>query len=323
MLIMGLAGLGTSPSHPENLTVEQPSEVVPLAIRSLLLDVARSDQTVIAVGERGHILVSSDGGTSFQQVISPVRSTLTALAFDDAGAAYAVGHDGVILKSGDSGRSWSLVFSAPDEERPLLDVLPLDHDEIVAVGAYGWLLRSRDGGTSWSDDLIDPEEPHLNAVAQGADGVLLVAAEFGLAFRSGDGGRTFERLELPYDGSFFGVLPVGQSWLVFGLRGHIFLSGDDRGEWEPVEGGTEASLLAGLQLDDGRTVLAGLGGTLLVSGDRGRSFEVVQDPDRLGISGLAEVDDGALLLAGEGGLRRMDDVLDAATISSLPAPRAR
>jgi len=110
---------------------------------------------------------------------------------------------------------------------------------------------------------------------------------------------------------------------VFGLRGHIFRSGDDPGEWELVEGGTEASLLAGLQLDDRRTVLAGLGGTLLVSGDGGRSFEVVQDPDRLGISGLAEVDDGALLLAGEGGLRRMDDELDPATISSPPAPAAR
>ncbi|MDX1542052.1 MAG: hypothetical protein R3349_11685 [Geminicoccaceae bacterium] len=290
---------------------------MPLAIRSLILDVERVGERLIAVGERGHILISDDG-RSFTQVVAPVRSTLTAVA-PAGGSILAVGHDGVILESADRGTSWTLTFSAPDEERPLLDVARLGERTVLAVGAYGWLLRSEDGGATWSGRLIDGDEPHLNGIAKGDGGALLIGAEFGLTFLSRDGGRTFERHELPYRGSFFGALRLEAAWLVFGLGGRVFRKEDNEPGWRRIEIPGEPTLLAGLRLKDGRIVLGGLDGTLLVSGD-GRRFELLRDPDRLGITALEELDDGSLLLAGEGGLRRMSDLDDPSTIEPVAAP---
>jgi photosystem II stability/assembly factor-like uncharacterized protein len=292
--------------------MHDPAEPMPLVGRSLVLDIDRRGELVVAVGERGHVLVSADGGETFEQGPSPVRSALTAVALGED-AALAVGHDGVVLRSEDPETGWEVVFSAPDEQRPLLDVSWLDGESAIAVGAYGWILRSDDGGRSWMDDSIDPGEPHVNMIARGDDGLLMAAAEFGLAFRSEDRGRTFELIELPYQGSLFGTLFADGAWLVFGLRGRVFWS-DDRGDgWEAVRTGTDASLLAGT-VTAGDVVLGGLAGTLLVSGDGGRSFTVVQDSERRGISAMVELEGGTLLLAGEGGLRRMSDVHDARTM---------
>ena len=58
----------------------QTAEVMPLAEHSLLLDLARSGERLVAVGERGHVLMSSDGKTWTQSANVPVRSALTAVS---------------------------------------------------------------------------------------------------------------------------------------------------------------------------------------------------------------------------------------------------
>jgi photosystem II stability/assembly factor-like uncharacterized protein len=147
--------------------------------------------------------------------------------------------------------------------------------------------------------------------------VLIAAAEFGFVFRSDDAGENFERLELPYGGSFFGVLPARASVLIFGLQGNVFRSTDRGMTWVAMDSGTTVAIHAGVELEDGRIVLGGLQGVLLVSDDRGLSFHLVQDPERLGISALLELPDGRLLLLGEGGIRRIEPSLDPATIESI------
>jgi photosystem II stability/assembly factor-like uncharacterized protein len=297
--------------------VDQPAEFMPLVARSLLLDADRHGEKVVVVGERGHILLSDDGGDSFRQVPAPSRSTLTAVVLLDETTGFAAGHDGVVLRSRDGGRSWSVVHAAPEEERPLLDLWFKTPTRGLAVGAYGWLLRTTDGGATWEADTVDPEEPHINAVDAFDDRVLITTAEFGFVFRSTDAGGSFERLELPYGGSFFGVLTARPSVLIFGLQGHVFRSTDRGTTWAAIDSGTTAAMHAGVELEDGRIVLGGLQGVLLVSDDRGLRFKLVQDPERLGISALLELADGRLLLLGEGGVRRIDPSLDPATIETI------
>ncbi len=112
----------------------QTAEVMPLAEHSLLLDLARSGERLVAVGERGHVLMSSDGKTWTQSANVPVRSALTAVSAVGADV-WAVGHDGIILHSGNAGETWEIqrrdprgaaIAAAGDEIRqgaPLLDVL--------------------------------------------------------------------------------------------------------------------------------------------------------------------------------------------------------
>ena len=54
------------------------SEILPKASSSLLLDIARTDTGFVAVGERGHVLLSADG-KNWKQTSVPTRSTLTTV----------------------------------------------------------------------------------------------------------------------------------------------------------------------------------------------------------------------------------------------------
>ncbi|MRR13496.1 hypothetical protein EG835_13825, partial [bacterium] len=61
VLILAPAGSAAPPPAPER------SMPARLATRSLLLDAADRDGLAVAVGERGHVLLSSDGGKAWTQ----------------------------------------------------------------------------------------------------------------------------------------------------------------------------------------------------------------------------------------------------------------
>ncbi len=294
----------------------------PLASGSLLLDGVAVDGLMVAVGERGHVLVSRDQGESWTQAAVPTRATLTGVFFHDAQLGWAVGHDAVILRTRDGGESWTRLYHAPEEERPFLDVWFKDASEGFAIGAYGFFLKTVDGGDTWSphefiDSSAEPaveDDPyaydesgdyHLNHIARAQDGRLYIAAEAGTAYRSEDGGETWTMLSSPYEGSFFGTLPLGgDSLLLFGLRGNLFRSGDAGESWQRVASGTEAMLADGLRLADGTIVLAGAAGTLLVSGDGGETFRLEQQADRQALATVLPAGD-SLVLIGEFGVNKI------------------
>lgn len=308
--------------------VDSPAELQARAAQSFMLDVATlPGGRLVAVGERGHILLSDDAGASWRQVAAPVRSTLTSVAASDT-AAVAAGHDGVILRSTDLGETWQRVREerysvdnqmSPSNGSPVLDLVFLDAQRVLAVGAYALMLRSDDGGASWqpleadltgggSEDIddtgmddsgnddaqdadallfddadlaIDDEvDPHLNAITRVGDALIMVG-ERGSAFRSRDDGETWQRLGLPYGGSMFGVLPLsGDSLLVYGLRGRIFQSDDAGDSWREIETGVTATLFGG-DAADGGTVLVGAQGVVLrrAAGDGSFSSHVFTNAD--------------------------------------------
>jgi photosystem II stability/assembly factor-like uncharacterized protein len=281
------------------------AEPARLAERSLLLDIAAVGERVIAVGERGHALVSENAGSNWTQAQVPTRSMLTAVAMVDARHSWAVGHDAVILHSADGGNVWTRQFFAPEKQTPLLDVWFADSVHGLAVGAYGLVLETHDGGKNWKRRIISEEEPHFYAITEGANGTLYVAGEFGSLFRSRDRGKTWQSLGSPYKGSFFGALAhSGGALLVFGLRGNLYRSEDSGQKWRRVETGTTASLMSGTELADGAIVIVGLSGTVLVSRDEGRSFTKDNRTNRQGIAAVAEAGSGQLLMVGEAGLTR-------------------
>src|ERR1700682_6601050 len=65
--------------------------------RLLLVDAERLGNRIVAVGDRGYIVLSDDGGTSWKRAKSPPAPLLTALDFLDAQAGLAVGHHPALL----------------------------------------------------------------------------------------------------------------------------------------------------------------------------------------------------------------------------------
>jgi photosystem II stability/assembly factor-like uncharacterized protein len=284
----------------------RPAWPAPLAERSLLLDVTRAGPRLVAVGERGHVLLSDDDGRTWRQVPVPVRALLTAAHFPTPDVGFAVGHDAVVLRTRDGGQRWEIVHRAPEQQIPLLSVRFLDERRGLAVGAYGFALATDDGGERWARVRIDDADLHLNHLAVDDLGRLYLAAEAGIAYRSDDGGRTWQMLDAPYEGSFFGVLPLGgERVLLYGLRGHLLRSEDAGATWLAVPTGVASLLGAGIARG-GKVLIGGLAGTLLRSRDGGRSFEPLPLPDRQGISGLAMASDGTVVVAGEAGVGRLE-----------------
>lgn len=276
----------------------------PLAPRSLLLDAARADGALVAVGERGHVLISNDQGVRWNQALVPTRATLTGVWFHDRMRGWAVGHDSVILRTTDGGVNWERVHWDPEAETPLLDVWFADENDGFAIGAYGLLYVTTDGGVSWTETSVSEDDFHLNHIAPSDSGLLYVAAEAGNAYRSDDGGASWTALAPPYEGSFFGVLPLeADAVLLFGLRGHLLRSEDGGRSWNPIETGTTAMLTSGTRLADGRVLIAGLGGVVLISADGGRSFTLHDQPNRAAIQHVLPIAEGRLLLTGEFGVR--------------------
>ena len=290
----------------------------PLAIESLLLDGAAVGSRVVVVGERGHILVSTDDGASWRQSKVPTRALLTAVHMHDERTGWAVGHDAVILRTGDGGATWTLVHQAPEAELPLLDVWFRDESAGFAIGAYGYFLATQDGGETWTSRTVSEDDFHLNAlipvVAQSPESQqsqshrLYIGAEAGVAYRSDDGGETWRQLPSPYAGSWFGGLALGENEvLLTGLRGHLFRSEDAGESWTQVPTGTSATLTGAARLPSGSIVVTGLEGSVLFSRDGGRSVSSRRLPSREGISAALALADGEVLLIGEFGVRRLPD----------------
>lgn len=244
----------------------EPAEMMPLAGERLLLDVVNTGPRFVAVGQRGHILASLDGQEWVQSPV-PTRATLTAVDFAGTNHGWAVGHDAVIVRTDDGGATWSLQNFEPEKEQPLLDVLFLDQERGFAVGAYSMFYETRDGGQSWTaheSDIIE-DGWHFNAIERLGGDQLVIVGESGTVAFSSDAGDTWEKVDSPYEGSYFGALPHGDAGvLIFGLRGNAYITESiDDIAWTRVQTGTEQTLLGGARLDSGDAVLVGLNGTIL------------------------------------------------------------
>ena len=87
--------------------LDTPAAKSPLAVRALVNGLAIAGTRIVAVGQRGHVLLSDDAGKSWQQAEVPVSSDLVAVSFPSASTGWAVGHDGVVLHSTNAGGRWT------------------------------------------------------------------------------------------------------------------------------------------------------------------------------------------------------------------------
>ena len=317
----------------------EPALISPKALGAATLAVARAGARLVAVGERGTVLLSDDHGASWRQAAVPVRVTLTALRFVDDQLGWAVGHQGVILHTRDGGASWvkqldgvraaafiaeaaarggsddrakrsaqRFVDDGPD--KPFFDIEFADAKRGWAVGAYNLAFATTDGGATWQPivaQLPNPSARHLYAVRASGATQVVIAGEQGLLLKSADGGASFAALASPYKGSFFGLLSARSGTLIaHGLRGHAFRSVDGGARWDKVETGVTVSISASTELSDGTLTLVGQTGELLVSRDDGRSFSRAGAASQpLPASGVAGSADGRWVLATLRGTHRV------------------
>lgn len=118
-----------------------------MPVRSPLNDVVAADcNTALAVGDSGCIMITNNGGRTWDSRNSGTQVCLKCCGIQ-GNSFYVVGDKGVIVRSNDSGRSWILLQSGVTSA--LNGIWFSDQHNGWAVGDDGVILHSPDGGLSW------------------------------------------------------------------------------------------------------------------------------------------------------------------------------
>lgn len=278
------------------------SEVMPNFMDSMYLDVETNHTSIVAVGERGQVAISTDYGETWHQSKNvPSRATLTSLSMIGQ-HVWAVGHDTTILYSADGGNNWVIQFEDRKRQMPLLDVLFIDESTGFAIGAYGTYLTTYDGGKTWNDGLIvEDQDFHLNKIIQVDQYKLFVVAEAGHAYRSFDLGKTWESIELPYSGSMFGAELFRNKIVTYGLRGHVLVSEDFGDSFQQIESPVEDSLFGSEHTINDKLLIVGANGAVLQF--KNMSLSKINIPNSDGdYTELVSIKDNKLIFVGENGI---------------------
>jgi photosystem II stability/assembly factor-like uncharacterized protein len=334
-----VAGAAAAADKPWRDVLDTPALPSALAQRGLLNGLARAGQRIVAVGHRGHVLLSDDNGATWRQAEVPVSSDLVAVSFADASRGWAVGHDGVVLHSSDGGAKWTRQldgtragalmveyyeraamaasdakraaalleeakrFAAQGAENPFLDVWFKDAQNGYIVGAFGQIFRTADGGATWQPLLhvVDnPKALHLYAV-RGIGADVYIVGEQGLALKLDRDSGQFRALELPYQGTLFGLTGNERAIVAHGLRGTALLSSDGGRSWQQVQTGLQVGLTGSAIDADGRIVIVSQAGHVLVSRDSGASFAAVKVERPVPAAAVVAAGPGTIVVAGPRG----------------------
>lgn len=327
---------GAAFQHP----IERPAGVSELSTKAPLLAVTVAGDRLVAVGVRGHIVTSDDGGNTWKQRVVPVSTDLVAVSFPTANDGWAVGHGGVVLHTSDGGNTWTKQLSGRDSsEIALRHYEPLARtsgDEIAKVleqekllesdigtpsfldvhfetdsvgyivGTFNRIFRTQDGGRTWEpwmDRVDNPRWLNFYGVAY-SGGSWYLAGELGTVWRMGATKQRFVAVPTPYQGTLFGVAAARDGRLmVYGMRGTFFISADKGQTWSKSTTGAAAGITGVTQLSDGRIVLASQAGGYMVGDDSGKEFSARKSADNMSNFGVVAVAGNRLVFVGMQGVR--------------------
>ncbi len=305
IVLMTLIMPGTILAQP----VEEPQAADParLAAKSLVLDVTRAGQRYVAVGERGHVLLSGDGISWEQAEFVPVRATLTRVTFA-GGRLWAVGHDSTIIHSRDLGRTWLLQHFEPEWEKPLLDVHFFNANDGIAIGAYGLFMRTSNAGEDWevfdmadmvTSEAIDWEDAADDHSTASDDELYIDDDDFDEYY---DASRDFDRGCYEFMECHLNAFVDlgGGRYMIAAERGYGFRSTDAGDSWESFRFPYTGSMFGLLQLGDGSILAFGLRGNVQLSTDFGDNWTLLDS--RLGstLKGGTKDPQGRAFMVGAG-----------------------
>ncbi len=286
LVVVGERGL-IAVSDDEGKTWHQASVPVTVSLTAVSFATPKKGW---ALGHRGVILATSDGGESWTVQLDGLKFAEAALA--EAKAASEPGTRAVADAE-------ALVHDGAD--KPFLDVSFADEKRGLAVGAYGMCARTEDGGASWSSCMLqlpNPKGAHLYAIARAGQNVY-IAGEQGLLLRSDDGGSHYASVPGPYTTSLFCAAVAGNGdVLLGGLRGTAFVSVNQGRSFDALATDSQGTCASLARTNDGGMLSVNQLGQLLRYDAGVRRLKLVPTPPMPPLSGLLQTSSGALAMVG-------------------------
>jgi photosystem II stability/assembly factor-like uncharacterized protein len=257
--------------------------------------------TVVAVGDLGTVVRSTDGGATWSVAAETRSSNILAMASSGT-TVIAVGHNGAVLRSPDSGAHWVRLFTA----MPGVPVrgVAFSGDSAIAVGDGGLIQRSTDGGTTWQSVSSDAGTLNLVGVAFNGSGVGLAVGDSGKVLRTVDAGSSWATVrsgnEFLKDVAF---VNAGTA-VAIGDGGKVLRSTDAGLSWQAINTGSSLSLVHVAFDAAGNGIATGgstSGSTVrLRTNDGGQTWSAIAGPAEVDASAFSPAGD-VLVAVGRGG----------------------
>lgn len=289
-----------------NDVLDTPSHKSRLATKTLFNGVSLAGKRIVCVGQRGHIVYSDDGGTSWNQAEVPVSSDLTAVTFPTSRHGWAVGHDGVILHTVDAGATWNKQFDGRAAARAMaarhatLKNCTGCHDKKETIRT-----PARESARTLNTPAFGkgPDKPFLDVWFENESNGYAVGA-FNMIFRTVNGGKEWEplynRTENRKRLHLYAVKAVGNDIFVVGEQGLALKLDKVSGQFRAQKTGYNGTLF-GIIGKPGSIIVYGMRGTAFLSRDAGAGWQKVATGTPLGITGSTMAEDGTIVLVNQAG----------------------
>ncbi len=229
----------------------------------------------------GTMLESSDGGVSWQTLLTGSSTPLADINFPAFSIGYADGNGGVIIKTSNAGNTWSVINS------PTTNVLRgisfLNPDTGFICGQSEGIYRTEDGGNTWVQQnsgawwLRKFSFPTLQTGYCAGDNHII--------FKTTDGGLTWN--ELPGSGginlNYIQFVTVDTGYIC-GLSGYIAKSVDGGQTWQVLNSGILTDTQALWFFDTQTGYCVGNSGVILKTTDSG----ITWTPESSGTTAILE-----------------------------------
>ena len=244
-----------------------------------LFDIVFDGARGLAVGSRGVVMETTDGGRSWTHSVRPDTELALLGVATNGSRRYIVGQSGKIFRSTTQG--WTLLDSGTEER--LFAVALGPGGTVVVAGAFGSILISHDDGENWSPVTLDWTailgdflEPHFYAVHV-TGSTITVGGEFGLVLRSNDRGETW-KVAHKGDASIFDfTFNEKGAGLAIGQNGLVLRTDNDGASWRRMAPLGETNLL-GVWLSGEQALTVGIRGAY-ASRDGGLSWRALTSGD--------------------------------------------
>ncbi|MBA6390266.1 sialidase [Colwellia sp. BRX10-3] len=314
-----LAQLNVAEAKSSLDLLELPAKQSSLASKSVLMAMTSINNTVLVVGERGHI-ISWNNKDDWQQQQSPVSVSITNVTILSDGSKIAVGHDGVILKAENSSSTWRKVFTGAEltklkiaqltKQQAALKLLISETQDEDVLEELTFQLE--DFAFALEDNQIElksgPNKPLLS-VARTANDLLFASGAYGALLTSEDKGETWslisKRLDNPDNFHLNSIIVTTNDQLyIVGENGMGFHSVNQGKTWSTMAMpyyGSLFGIIANTEKPE-QLVAFGLQGNLMVSLDGGANWQHKKLPTSASLLGGDFSKQGQAYLVGHGGL---------------------
>lgn len=256
-------------------SVALPSTTKPAAITTIRY--SPQVKSLLAAGEQGLLIASSDGGKTWADLNSNSDATLNAqLHLDDT--LIILGSDGSILRSTNDIQHWQKI-DINKNSNLIKAAFDSAHKVANIIASNGDIYISDDGGNNWgisysaNQTLRDIRylEKSQTLVAAGSNGAL---------FYSDNGGRVWNKITTKIAGDFESLITLANGEIfALGTGGLIASSADGGKSWKFLQESITAFIhQVSVSPDDKYLIATGANGLLLNSADRGSSWHTPSSP---------------------------------------------